>query len=199
MHQIGTVDVLRPAAVQLRGPRVRRRQRCCRRRSGHRSDPDRPPQWIAAIDDWFYMGQLKEREAYLAQAIDVFDLEASASAVSSGDLTTDGTGSAIRPAGPRRLIFTRLASVSPARAVAPASCQGALHKAQDQPEASTRQDHADHADLEAEQRDRGRDADGQRHGVEAARARAGRSSPVARRRATRRTRRGSRSRRRPRP
>lgn len=28
-----------------------------------------------AIDDWFYRQQLKEREAYFAQAQDIFDLE----------------------------------------------------------------------------------------------------------------------------
>ena len=28
-----------------------------------------------ALDDWFYRQQVKEREAYLAQAQDIFDLE----------------------------------------------------------------------------------------------------------------------------
>ena len=33
------------------------------------------PKWIAAIGDWFYRQQVKEREAYLAQSSDIFDLE----------------------------------------------------------------------------------------------------------------------------
>ena len=36
---------------------------------------DTEPRWLAAIGDWFYRQQVKEREAYLAQSTDVFDLE----------------------------------------------------------------------------------------------------------------------------
>lgn len=36
---------------------------------------DTEPKWLAAIGDWFYRQQVKEREAYLAQSTDVFDLE----------------------------------------------------------------------------------------------------------------------------
>jgi len=36
---------------------------------------DTEPRWLAAIGDWFYRQQVKEREAYLAQSTDIFDLE----------------------------------------------------------------------------------------------------------------------------
>jgi len=36
-------------------------------------DTDRT--WLVAINDWFYRQQVKEREAYLAQSTDIFDLE----------------------------------------------------------------------------------------------------------------------------
>jgi len=31
--------------------------------------------WASAFSDWVYRQQLKEREAYLAKSVDVFDLE----------------------------------------------------------------------------------------------------------------------------
>jgi hypothetical protein len=34
-----------------------------------------PNGWLAAIGDWFYAQSVKEREAYLAQSTDIFDLE----------------------------------------------------------------------------------------------------------------------------
>ena len=36
---------------------------------------DRGRSWTSAISDWFYRQQVAEREAYLAKATDVFDLE----------------------------------------------------------------------------------------------------------------------------
>jgi hypothetical protein len=33
------------------------------------------PSWTSALADWFYRQQVKQREAYLAQSADVFDLE----------------------------------------------------------------------------------------------------------------------------
>jgi hypothetical protein len=32
--------------------------------------------WLSALDRWFYAQRLKERDAYLAQAQDIFELEA---------------------------------------------------------------------------------------------------------------------------
>ncbi len=37
--------------------------------------PDRGRSWTSAISDWFYHQQVAEREAYLAKATDIFDLE----------------------------------------------------------------------------------------------------------------------------
>ena len=37
--------------------------------------PERSPRWIAWLDNWFHAQALKEREAYLAQSTDIFDLE----------------------------------------------------------------------------------------------------------------------------
>ena len=34
-----------------------------------------PRRFLAAVDNWFYRRQLQEREAYLAQSTDIFDLE----------------------------------------------------------------------------------------------------------------------------
>jgi Protein of unknown function (DUF3563) len=34
-----------------------------------------PRRFLASIDNWFYRRQLQEREAYLAQSTDIFDLE----------------------------------------------------------------------------------------------------------------------------
>ena len=34
-----------------------------------------PRRFLAAIDNWFYRQRLKEREAYLAQSADIFELE----------------------------------------------------------------------------------------------------------------------------
>ena len=31
--------------------------------------------WASALADWFYLQQVKEREAYLAKSTDIFDLE----------------------------------------------------------------------------------------------------------------------------
>ncbi len=33
------------------------------------------PGWITALGDWFHRQQVKEREAYLAQSADIFELE----------------------------------------------------------------------------------------------------------------------------
>jgi Protein of unknown function (DUF3563) len=33
------------------------------------------PSWTDRLNDWFYRQQLNQREAYLAQATDIFDLE----------------------------------------------------------------------------------------------------------------------------
>jgi hypothetical protein len=35
-----------------------------------------PNRWLNALGNWFYLQSVKEREAYLAQATDIFDLEA---------------------------------------------------------------------------------------------------------------------------
>ena len=37
--------------------------------------PEARHSWLSAIGDWFYAQSVKEREAYLAQATDIFDLE----------------------------------------------------------------------------------------------------------------------------
>ena len=37
--------------------------------------PVRGKSWTSAISDWFYNQQVAEREAYLAKATDIFDLE----------------------------------------------------------------------------------------------------------------------------
>ena len=42
------------------------------------ADPPRTSVWrrfADTLDDWFYRQQVREREAYLAQAQDIFDLE----------------------------------------------------------------------------------------------------------------------------
>lgn len=36
---------------------------------------DQKGSWISALYDWLYRQQVKEREAYLAQSTDIFDLE----------------------------------------------------------------------------------------------------------------------------
>jgi len=41
-----------------------------RRRWLHRLD-----QWLGRLDNWFWRQQQRQREAYLAQATDIFDLE----------------------------------------------------------------------------------------------------------------------------
>ena len=42
------------------------------KRAGLLTDPRR---FMAAVDNWFYRRELQEREAYLAQSADIFDLE----------------------------------------------------------------------------------------------------------------------------
>jgi hypothetical protein len=39
------------------------------------ASPVRGKSWTSAISDWFYNQQVAEREAYLAKATDIFDLE----------------------------------------------------------------------------------------------------------------------------
>jgi hypothetical protein len=38
-------------------------------------EPARSSRWIAARDDWMHNQRMKDRESYLAQSVDIFDLE----------------------------------------------------------------------------------------------------------------------------
>ncbi len=68
VHQAGAIDV--PATLPANACRPRP---CLPPQAAPREGIMQPR--LAAIDGWFYRQQMKEREAYLAQAQDIFDLE----------------------------------------------------------------------------------------------------------------------------
>ena len=43
--------------------------------SGSETRTKKAPSWTSALADWFYRQQVKQREAYLAESSDIFDLE----------------------------------------------------------------------------------------------------------------------------
>jgi Protein of unknown function (DUF3563) len=52
--------------------------------------------WLDRLDTWFWKQEIKNREAFLAQSIDIFDLEQRMRCLERGDtwLGTDGTDAA---------------------------------------------------------------------------------------------------------
>ena len=67
MAQSTFSDVM-PSKPETKARAISSRTTANRTRQGRRS-------WLSAFSDWIYRQQMKEREAYLAKSVDIFDLE----------------------------------------------------------------------------------------------------------------------------
>ena len=61
-----------PANAQMRTPTAPEKMPAVKRAARE----GRLQQWLNALDNWMYRQQVKQREAYLSEAQDIFDLEA---------------------------------------------------------------------------------------------------------------------------